>query len=212
MPRLTVTFKGRERSVHNLETGRTLIGRSSECQVCIDSLAIAPRHAEVLLERDRCRVSALDETLPTRVNGAPVDSAELHHGDLIGIGKHMLTFNADGPSESVRAETTTGVKPASLVQTDAAPSISHQTRQRTYLQILSGEHIGRIIPLNRNMLRLGKAGGDCAIIVHRDDRYFLSHLEGQAPVVNGVPIGEESVMLDKGSTIRIGDTRFQFFH
>ncbi len=83
---------------------------------------------------------------------------------------------------------------------------------KAYLQIISGEHIGRIIPLNRNMVRIGKAGGDCAMIAHRNGGYYLSYLEGGMPALNGMPIGDETVLLSEGSTIEIGGTQLQFYH
>ncbi len=88
---------------------------------------------------------------------------------------------------------------------------STPTEQKAYLQILNGEHIGRIIPLNRKMVRIGKAGADCVMISHRNQGYYLSYLEGTAPTLNGMPIGDETVLLTQGSTIQIGNTELQFY-
>ncbi len=205
MPKLTLSFKGRELSIHPLGSGSTLIGSDPQCLLHIDSLAVAPRHAEIVVEQDKCRIIALDAEWPVWINSAAVNSAELSPGDLLGIGKHTLRYSAEELPLAGTAEIpdeTTG----------PAPTEQNRERPRAYLQILSGEHIGRIIPINRNMMRLGKAGGDCAIVVHRNNHYYLSFLEGHAPVVNGVIIGEESVALDTGSTIRIGDTELQFYY
>lgn len=94
---------------------------------------------------------------------------------------------------------------------DTNPDAIVEADQKAYLQIINGEHIGRIIPLNRKLIRIGKAGGDCAMITHRDDGYFLSYLEGSMPTLNGMPIGEETVQLTDGSTIEIGNTQLQFY-
>ena len=205
MPKLTLSFKGRELSTHPLKAGNTLIGSDPQCAVHIDSLAVAARHAEITLEQDKCRIVALDAAWPLRVNQTPVDSAELASGDTLTIGKHTLVYSAE-PATGQQGVATPTVAGAS--QFDGTPP---QDRPRAFLQILSGEHIGRIIPINRNMIRLGKAGGDCAIIVHRNSQYYLSFLEGQIPMVNGVPIGDESIALGSGNTILIGDTELQFY-
>lgn len=207
MPKLTLSFKGHAISVHRLREGRTLIGRDPACDIVIDSLAVAPRHAEVAAEAERCRVRRLDESSPVIVNNMPVEEARLHHGDLLRIGKHTLTYAADGYPVTADADTDEveqGRSRAGRSRTEVKPGAG-------YIQILSGENIGRIIPLNRNMIRVGKAGRDCAMIVHRAGGYYLSHLEGSMPTVDGVPVGNEGVLLAVGSTIRIGGTELRFY-
>lgn len=205
MPKLTLLFKGQTISVHRLQDGKTLIGRDPDCDIAIDSLAIAPRHAELITEAEVCRVVALDEQNPTLVNENEIEETALTHGDALRLGKHTLMFSSDGVSLGPQTSESDAV-----AGTDSSKE-DDTARGAVYLQILSGEHIGRIIPVTRNMIRIGKAGGDCAIIAHRGNGYYLSHLEGIAPTVDGVPIGEESIMLSKGSTIRISSTELQFY-
>jgi hypothetical protein len=183
MPQLTLSFKGKELSRHSLKNGSTLIGSDPQCPLHIDSLAIAPQHADIVLDHAGCRVTALD-------------------------GKHTLRYSTE-PIADTEADEEASAEPPEAT-TDHSPPPPE--RPRAYLQILSGEHIGRIIPINRNMIRLGKPGGDCAIIVRRDSQYFLSLLEGSTSMVNGMPIGDESIPLDSGNTIRIGDTELQFYY
>jgi hypothetical protein len=79
------------------------------------------------------------------------------------------------------------------------------------LQIMNGENFGRIIPLTRNMTRIGHTGGDCAMISKRDDGYFLSFLEGpHPPIVNRISIGNGSHLLRDGDIIEVGGTKMQF--
>jgi pSer/pThr/pTyr-binding forkhead associated (FHA) protein len=199
MPTLTLSFMGRELSVHPLAAGRTLIGSDPKCPLHIDSMAVAPRHAEIVLQTDRCRILALDANWPVLVNDRAVESAELSSGDQLLVGQHTLVYSTED-------------RPLAPVEkTPSEAPVETGQRQRAYLQILSGEHIGRIIPLNQSMIRLGKTGGDCAVIVYRDHRYHLSFLDGRVPSVNGVPLGNGSVALNTGSTIRIGDTELQFY-
>lgn len=208
MPKLTLSFKGQSISVHHLKEGRTLIGRDPVCDIVIESLAVALRHAEVETKGDRCRVRRLDEASPVIVNKVSVEEIELNHGDLLRVGKHTLTFAVDG--YAVGIEDDIGEN-ALLGDTLEEGGHDRAAAGTGYLQILSGENIGRIIPLNRNMIRLGKAGGDCAIIVHRSGGYYLSYLEGSMPMVDDVPVGDQSVLLSEGSTVRIGETELQFY-
>lgn len=206
MPKLTLSFKGQTISVHRLQDGKTLIGRDPDCDIAIDSLAVAPRHAELITEAEVCRVVALNEQNPTLVNENEIEETALTHGDVLRLGKHTLMYASDGVSLGPQTSESDAV-----AGTGSNNKAGGSERGTTYLQILSGEHIGRIIPVTRNMIRIGKAGGDCAIIAHRGNGYYLSHLEGIAPTVDGVPIGEESIMLTKGSTIRISSTELQFY-
>ncbi len=208
MPKLTLSFKGQSLSVHHLEEGRTLIGRDPACDIVIDSLAVALQHLEVSTVAELCRVRGLDKASPVLVNNKTIEEAQLNHGDLLQIGKHTLTFADDGYAVVVDADSKTGAEHGRSQENSSQTEVQPST---AYIQILSGDNIGRIIPLNRNMIRLGKAGGDCAIIVHRAGGYYLSNLEGGVPTVDGVPIGNESVELTAGNTIRIGGTELQFY-
>lgn len=80
-----------------------------------------------------------------------------------------------------------------------------------YVQIQSGEHLGRIIPLNQNVVQLGAANGNKAVITHRANNYYLSQTDGNKVTVNGLPIGTESVVLKNGNLVQIGAIRFKFF-
>jgi len=204
MSKLTLSFKGRTLAVHHLEQGSNLIGRESDCAIAIDSLAVAPRHAEVTMKDHTCRIRALDESSPLYVNESKVAEAELSHGDLIRVGKHTLSFSDDvhSPRQQAREPSRAPAPAAGKAQT---PSV------QAYVQILSGDHIGRIIPLSQGMTRIGRQGGNRAMIVYQNDAFYLSHLEGTPPSLDGVPIGDEKVMLSAGSVIRIGGTELQFY-
>jgi predicted component of type VI protein secretion system len=206
MPKLTLSFKGRLLDVFHLDDGQTLIGRENDCQIAIDSLAIAPFHAKVTLDKEGCRIEILHEDFPIQVNRKGTESAELRHGDVIQIGKHTLTFSED-------AIELAGELPKKEAQDeDEADEFDKElTGAKGMLQIMNGDNFGRIIPLNRNMTRIGRVGGDCAMIARRDSGYYISHLEGPgSPLVNSKPIGDESLLLNDGDVIAVGKTQMQF--
>ncbi|EGV50525.1 FHA domain-containing protein [Candidatus Endoriftia persephone] len=209
MPKLTLSFKGRLIDVYHLKPGETLIGRNPSCDICIDSLAIAPLHAKIVLDDQQCRIEVLDEEYPLSLNYNSIERSELTHGDLMEIGKHTLAYAEDAiePSGDIN------IPVGSNEQAESGPEGTNidESRRKGILQILSGTHLGRIIPLNRNLTRIGRAGTDCAMISLRNDGYYISYLEGpNPPQVNDHPIGSESFLLKEGDMIEVGETKMQF--
>ena len=71
------------------------------------------------------------------------------------------------------------------------------------LQILSGKHIGRVIPLKRALIRLGNHES-VAVIARRKDGYFLSSLSGGEKIkLNGHPLEDRTVQLKPGDKLEI---------
>ena len=83
---------------------------------------------------------------------------------------------------------------------------------KSFVQIINGEHIGRIIALNRAMTRLGQSGNTCAVVANRgNEGYFLTPLEGKAyPLVNGEPTGDATIQLSDGAIIEIDGIQMRF--
>jgi pSer/pThr/pTyr-binding forkhead associated (FHA) protein len=210
MAKLTLTFKGRVIDVFHLERDKTVIGRNEDCTIPIDSLAVAPTHAEITGNDDEgYLLQALEKDFPVLVNHEMTEETALNHGDVIQIGKHTFSFaedvmdlgtdlgdnipqdppsNSDEPSEDDELQTPLGI-----------------------LQIVNGDDFGRIIPLKRNMTRIGHAGGDCAMIARREEGYFISFLEGRnPPQLNQKPIGNQAQLLTDGDLIDVGGTQMQF--
>ena len=92
MAKLTLSFKGHLIAIHHLGEGGATIGRDLDCAIPIDSLAVAPRHAQILAHADGYSITAIDPDHPVIVNSEKVEQAPLHHGDLIRIGKHTLHY------------------------------------------------------------------------------------------------------------------------
>ncbi|MCG8068666.1 MAG: FHA domain-containing protein [Candidatus Thiodiazotropha taylori] len=211
MPKLTLSFKGRVIDVFHLEADSTKIGRDPDCAISIDSLAIAPLQATITESGDVYRLEAQDEEFPVLVNHEKTEEINLHHGDVIQIGKHTLTFAEDvmelgadltlSPSaadEQPKAETEDDVEE----EEDSSSSV---------LQIVNGDNFGRIISLHRHMTRIGHTGGDCAMIARREEGYYISFLEGiNPPTVNKQPLADQGQLLNDGDLIEVGGTQMQF--
>ncbi len=195
--------------------GSMLIGNDPECTIHIDSLALQPRHARIDTRDDTSILVALDETHPTYVNNQPIKKHILADGDQIRVGKHTLNFTFEAVPEGVEeplAATPVSEKPA-LAGKPPAETASAAGRHHAWLQIMSGQNLGKTLSLNRPMTNLGKPGVATAVVTRRNDGFFLSHLEGeQTPLVEKKPIGDQSVKLEDGNTITIGNIDMLFFY
>jgi hypothetical protein len=74
------------------DEGRTLIGRSPECDVFLDDVTVSRRHAELLREGDTFTIRDLGSLNGTYVNRERIESATLEDDDEVQIGKYRLTF------------------------------------------------------------------------------------------------------------------------
>lgn len=197
MSKLTLSFKGKMLKIFQVSEGEMVIGSDPSSQLHIDSLAVQPRHATITTTNDVSVLRSLGSPDETLVNGVKTKEHILKDNDHIHIGKHSLQFSFF-PTASQATED--NFKPASKT-----------TLKSAWLQILSGNNVGKTISLKNNMTNLGKAGVQTAVIARRGDGYFITHLEGEhTPKVDGVPIGEESRQLKDGNVIQLGNVKMQF--
>jgi len=221
--KLTLSFKGKLLKYFPLSEGETIIGSDPGCTIFIDSLAIQARHASLSLNGDTAVLRDLDTPDGTFVNGTRISAEHtLKNGDDIRVGKHNLLFtlepvmNADMPAEPVAAaaepvpleEAMPEQEPAEADAPELEPS---PIPRHAFLQILNGQNMGKTISLKRNLVNLGKPGVQLAVIAHRNDGFFLSHLEGDTPTrVGDTAIGDKAWQLRDGDIIQIGNVRMQF--
>jgi hypothetical protein len=72
--------------------GRTLVGRSPECQIFLDDVTVSRRHAEIVRDGDTFTIRDLGSLNGTYVNRKRIESAVLQNDDEVQIGKYRLTF------------------------------------------------------------------------------------------------------------------------
>jgi hypothetical protein len=73
---------------------QTRIGRSPDCEIFLDDVTVSRNHA-VLIERNGTYVVEDQGSLNgTFVNRKRIESATLHEGDEVQIGKYRMTFIA----------------------------------------------------------------------------------------------------------------------
>jgi hypothetical protein len=72
--------------------GRTLVGRSPECDVFLDDVTVSRRHAELVREGETFTIRDLGSLNGTYVNRQRIESRTLEDDDEVQIGKYRLTF------------------------------------------------------------------------------------------------------------------------
>jgi predicted component of type VI protein secretion system len=201
-----------------------LIGSDPKCKIHIDSLALQPQHARLDTQGDTSVLVDLDTETGTFINNQRIEKQMLKDGDVIRIGKHLLTYLYESIPDlaetphfepdtveldlAAKAPGTTGGD-SNKAEPDKA---DHEGNRLAWLQIMNGQNLGKTISLNRSMTNLGKPGVATAVITRRNDGYFLSHLEGEkTPLIDDKPIGTHSYKLVDGDTIQIGNIKMQFF-
>ncbi len=213
MAKLTLTFKGRPIQAFQFDIGdKVSIGRNRDNGIPIDSLAVAPIHAEIDFSQEFSTISQKSSDFPLLVNNSTTTEQRLNHGDQISIGKHILYFTEDATlvnHSAVSADTDEDVDEfAFLDQELKQPTTSLEAQ----LQILNGKNIGRIINLKKGLTRLGKPDTGVAVIAKRKDGFYLSALDGTPMIkINDTLINEKSVKLSQGDMLDIEKTSMQFF-
>ena len=69
-----------------------VIGRGSDCIVRLSDAAVSRHHARIERQGDKISVVDLDSRNGTFINGMRMSASELHPGDELGMGSHVLTL------------------------------------------------------------------------------------------------------------------------
>lgn len=213
MAKFTLYFKDKPIFSGIYDSGVIHIGRDDTNEIVVDSLAVAPAHAAVVIKDGNCMIKQLNEKFPLLINSLAVKEWSLQNNDVINVGKHYITFSVTESFLSSQPQTA-----ASTPEKDPdVQALNHKLdqsvkQQEANLQIMDGPHIGRILPLKKAMTRLGHDGAGIVVIARRKNGYFVSALQGHDGLaVNKQPLGENTVLLKHNDIIEIDKTPMQFF-
>lgn len=87
---LIVVAGGPDGEEHPVDRPRLVLGRGPGVDVAFDDPEMSQQHAAVEFAAGCFHVTDLGSTNGTRVNGAPVESCEVAHGDRIELGDHVV--------------------------------------------------------------------------------------------------------------------------
>lgn len=211
---------------------RITLGRKPENDIQVDNLAVSGQHAAIITILNDSFLEDLDSTNGTFVNGKLVKKHALKNGDVISIGKHELKYVNDEASAEDDFEKTMVIRPgmashaaaaakAATAETHApaAAQASDQNFQAPAegelplgkIQVLSGPGAGKELELRKALITLGRPGVQVAVITRRPQGYFITHVEGSQPVVNGVAIGSTAHALKDNDVVELAGVKMEFF-
>lgn len=212
-----------------LDKERLLIGRKPENDIQVDNLAVSGQHAAIITILNDSFLEDLDSTNGTFVNGKLVKKHALKHGDVITIGKHELKYVNDDATDEDDFEKTMIIRPGmaghaaaeakaaaeapGMETKDAGPAIAkgESGLPMGKIQVLSGPGAGKELELKKALVTLGRPGVQVAVITRRPQGYFITHVEGKHPVVNGESIGGQARSLKDHDVIELAGVKMEFF-
>ncbi len=208
MAKFTVYFKDKVIQSHIFDPGIVRIGRDETNDLIIDNLTVAPAHAVVIIKEDSCVIKQLNDEFPLFINNEKSKETLLQNNDKISVGKHSVVYNT--------TESVTPVKNSNSASKDVA-SLNTKLEEKikipdANLQVMDGQHIGRVLPLKKSMTRFGHNGADVGVISRRKDGYFISSLDGDPKItVNQTPLGDKTISLNNNDVVVIDSISMQFF-
>lgn len=211
----------------SLDKERLLIGRKPENDIQVDNLAVSGQHAAIITILNDSFLEDLDSTNGTFVNGKLVKKHALKHGDIITIGKHELKYvNDDATTDDQDFEKTMIIRPGMASHAAAAakaeetappppPGVGSQVAAKDMpmgkIQVLSGPGAGKELELKKALITLGRPGVQVAVITRRPQGYFITHVEGKHPLVNGDSIGAQAHALKDHDVVELAGVKMEFF-
>lgn len=206
MPKVIISLEGIVIKEVQLSKDRTTLGRRPYNDIVIDNLAISGEHAVLQLSGHEVYVEDLDSTNGTLVNGKSIKRQQLHHNDVVEIGKYHIQYLQDVQPRS--APSLSGVSGlAALTGIDATNTGT------ALIRVMSGSAAGREVALLKVVTTIGKPGIAVAAITKRPHGFVLAHVEGaKRTTLNGMPVGDEPMAMKNGDMIELADTQMQFLH
>jgi pSer/pThr/pTyr-binding forkhead associated (FHA) protein len=199
-----------------LEHGVSFVGRAEENAVGLfGDPAVLARHAQIARHGDSYILKSLSPQQGVFVNGARIESVELHDGDRIAIGNYELGFHLRRTPGAMRrpiaAPRPAPPRPASAPSHADAGSQPHllDGDGRSY-QVVPGATttLGRGLD-NDIVVAHASVSRHHANILNHDGVYQLVDLQSR----NGTFVGGKRVaeaQIANGDTIRLGDAQFIF--
>jgi len=222
---------------YTLDKEHITIGRKPDNDIQIDNLAVSGQHAAITTILNDSFLEDLDSTNGTFVNGKLIKKHALKNGDVASIGKHELKYiNEDASTNDdfeksmviypvmashAPAQAKADVAPPATTSTSAggaSPSVGGaavtppaKEMALGKIQVLSGPGAGKELELKKALITLGRPGVQVAVITRRPQGYFITHVEGSHPVVNGDSIDSQAHPLKDHDVVELAGVKMEFF-
>lgn len=192
MAKLVLSMNGAVLREIALSPGRSTIGRRPHNDIVLNHPGVSGRHARIGATDNDFYLEDLNSTNGTQVNGQPVRKHYLQHGDVICIARYELRYVSGPHAECGRLADAVAASTGALIR------------------VLEGVGAGREVMLDKPMTTLGRPEAQIAVIVRQPGGYLITHIEGDAPAVNGVAVGADGRLLGDGDLIDMVGARVQF--
>ena len=228
--KLVLSLNGSVLREYQLTKERVTIGRKPDNDIHIDNLAVSGQHALIITILNDSFLEDLGSTNGTYVNGKLIKKHALQHGDTITVGKHELKYiNEQASSADSDFEKTMIIRPGMADQSAAAvKQVTEKAAQAAAaapgggtlakeeelplgkVQVLNGPATGKELEIRKALTTLGRPGVQVAVITRRPQGYFITHVEGKHPVVNGQTIGAQAHPLKDNDVIELAGVKMEF--
>jgi hypothetical protein len=199
MPQLIATVKGVEIKHVYLHKDRTTLGRQPGNDIVLDTMVVSGQHcafdlvgvADVYLED-------LGSTNGTYVNDHMLkERTRLADGDVIAIGPYRLKYLQASEEPSTFGGT-------QFFLPEAGPL-------HAVFTVVAGSSAGLEVPVVKAVTTFGKPGVSVVSVAHRRGGFYVTHLGGHTlPLLNGLPMDRDSVMLSDQDILELAGTRMRF--
>ena len=230
--KLVLSLNGSVLREYPLTKERFTIGRKPYNDIHIDNLAVSGQHALIITILNDSFLEDLGSTNGTYVNGKLIKKHALQHGDVITVGKHELKYineqassadsdfektmiirpgMADQSAAAVKSATEKAEQAAASAPGGAATAAKEEELPLGKIQVLNGPATGKELEIRKALTTLGRPGVQVAVITRRPQGYFITHVEGKHPVVNGQSIGAQAHPLKDNDVIELAGVKMEFF-
>jgi hypothetical protein len=205
MPQLIASVKGVEVKHVFLKKERTTLGRQAGNDIVLDTMVVSGQHcafeisgvADVFLQD-------LGSTNGTYVNDHMVrERTQLRDGDVIAIGPYRIKY-----LQASEAPTTGFGETQSFM---AGPDSVMPPQLQATFAVISGSSAGLEVPVVKAVTTFGRPGVAVVSVAHRRNGFFVTHLAGSSvPLLNGRPLGDDSVLLSDQDVLDLAGTQMRF--
>lgn len=174
------------------------IGSDPSSDLFIDHPSIAPIHASITQKGYAYIISQLDQSFPLIINNKETKEVRLINNDKIVIDEYSIAFNS--------------AKIMALPESDEPLPAKKINLPNANFQILSGQHIGRVITMTKNKLNFGQGGLNVAVISREAEGYSILAKQSDASIlINQEALGDQPVMLNDNDMLIVDNISMQFF-
>ncbi len=229
--KLVLSLNGAVLGEYPLTKEKFTLGRKADNDVHVDNLAVSGQHALIITILNDSFLEDLGSTNGTYVNGKLIKKHALQNGDVVGVGKHELKYiNEEASSAESDFEKTMIIRPG---MADTSASAVKQTTEKAEkaaasapghdaaapeselplgrIHVLNGPAAGKELAVKKALTTLGRPGVQVAVITRRPQGYFVTHVEGKHPVVNGESIGSGAHPLKDNDVLELAGVKMEFF-